>query len=65
VIPRVIINVRADTLAAFVREVVSNKVSLLCTDQWVGDKQFDGEYPHAVITHSKEQYVVGTVWGRN
>jgi IS1 family transposase len=61
VIARVINNVRADTLTAFVREAVSHKVSLLCTDQWVGYPSLDGEYPHEVIDHSKEQYVVGAV----
>jgi len=61
VIARVINNVRADTLTAFVREVVSHKVSLLCTDQWVGYRGLDKEYPHAIIDHSKEQYVVGAV----
>ena len=36
VVARVIENVRADTLTEFVREAVSTKVSMLCTDQWVG-----------------------------
>lgn len=61
VIARVVNNVRAETLTGFVREAVSHKVSLLCTDQWVGYCSLDGEYPHAVIDHSKEQYVVGAV----
>src|SRR6266849_8769064 len=38
VVARVIENVRATTLTEFVRESVSTKVSLLCTDQWVGYK---------------------------
>src|ERR1700726_3989931 len=58
---RVIENVRADTLVEFVREAVSHKVSLLCTDQWVGYKPLDKEYPHAVIDHAKGQYVIGAV----
>src|SRR5262249_11322659 len=61
VIARVIENVRADTLTAFVREAVSHKVSLLCTDQWAGYHRLDREYPHAIIDHSKEQYVIGAV----
>jgi len=61
VIARVIENVRADTLCEFVREAVSHKVSLLCTDQWAGYKQLDKEYPHAVIDHAKGQYVIGAV----
>jgi transposase-like protein len=61
VVARVIENVRADTLTEFVREAVSHKVSLLCTDQWKGYKKLDGEYPHATIDHSKGQYVIGAV----
>jgi len=61
VVARVIENVRADTLTEFVREAVSHKVSLLCTDQWKGYKKLDKEYPHATIDHSKGQYVIGAV----
>jgi transposase-like protein len=61
VIARVIENVRADTLCEFVREAVSHKVSLLCTDQWKGYRKLDKEYPHATIDHSKGQYVIGAV----
>ena len=60
-IARVVANVRAATLEAFVHEAVSHKVSLLCTDQWVGYKHLGKEYPHAVINHAKEQYVIGAV----
>jgi transposase-like protein len=61
VIARVVENVRADTLVEFVREAVSHKVSLLCTDQWTGYKKLNKEYPHAVIDHAKGQYVIGAV----
>jgi len=61
VIARVIENVQADTLCEFVREAVSHKVSLLCTDQWKGYRPLDKEYPHATIDHSKGQYVIGAV----
>jgi transposase-like protein len=61
VVARVIDNVRADTLTAFVREAVSNEVSLLCTDEWTGYKRLKKEYPHATVEHQKEQYVVGAV----
>jgi transposase-like protein/ribosomal protein L37AE/L43A len=61
VVARVIDNVRADTLTAFVREAVSHKVSLLCTDQWVGYKHLDKEYPHQTIDHAAGEYVVGAV----
>jgi IS1 family transposase/transposase-like protein len=61
VIARVVENVRADTLTAFVREAVSHKVSLLCTDQWVGYKRLDKEYPHETVDHIRGQYVIGAV----
>jgi IS1 family transposase len=58
VIARVIANVRTSTLEAFVNEAVSHKVSLLCTDQWVGYHGLSKKgYPHATI----DQYVVGAV----
>jgi hypothetical protein len=61
VVARVIENVRADTLTAFVRGAVSEKVSLLCTDQWVGYHPLDKDYPHGVVDHAKGQYVVGAI----
>jgi transposase-like protein len=61
VIARVVNDVRSSTLTAFVREAVSDKVSLLCTDQWAGYNALNANYPHAVIDHAKGQYVVGAV----
>jgi IS1 family transposase len=61
VVARVIENVKGDTLRSFVREAVSTKVSLLCTDQWIGYHGLDKEYPHAHIDHSLGEYVVGAV----
>jgi transposase-like protein len=62
VVARVVENVRASTLTAFVQEAVSHKVSLLCTDEWTGYANLHKEYPqHATVDHRKEQYVVGAV----
>lgn len=61
VIARVIDKVRAVTLEKFVHEAVSDKVSLICTDQWGGYKHIGKAFPHAVIDHAKEEYVVGAV----
>jgi IS1 family transposase/transposase-like protein len=61
VIARVIASLTASTLTSFVTEAVSDKVSLLCTDQWVGYQRLDGVFPHAAVDHSKGQYVVGAV----
>jgi transposase-like protein len=62
VVARVIENVRAVTLEKFVKEAVSNKVSLLVTDQWVGYKHLNKDFPqHVSIDHAKGDYVVGAI----
>jgi len=61
VVARVIQNVSAVTLEAFVNEAVWNKVSLLCTDQWTGYRNLHKTFPHVAIDHSHRQYVVGAV----
>jgi transposase-like protein/IS1 family transposase len=61
VVARVIQNTRANTLHAFVNEAVSEKVSLLCTDQWGGYRGLDKTYPHKTVDHAKGQYVVGAI----
>jgi len=61
VVARVIADVRARTLETFVHESVSTKVSLLCTDKWVGYKHLDRDYPHETVDHAAGQYVVGAV----
>jgi hypothetical protein len=61
IIARVIENLKSSTLQEFVREAVSDKVSLLCTDQWVGYKGLNKDFPHATVDHAKGQYVVGAV----
>lgn len=61
VVARVIETVSGNILRGFVRETVSTKVSLLCTDQWVGYHGLDKEYPHEVIHHNAGEYVVGAI----
>src|SRR6266852_2824736 len=62
VVARVIDNVQAETFSAFVREAVSHKVSLLCTDQWTGYLSLHKEFPqHRMVDHHQGQYVVGAV----
>ena len=61
VIARVLENVTAKTAEAFVREIVSDKVSLLATDDWSGYERLKKEYPLGTVDHSKGQYVVGAV----
>jgi transposase-like protein len=61
VVARVIENVKQATLEAFVNEAVSDKVSLLCTDQWVGYYNLGEKFNHGTVDHAKRQYVVGAV----
>ncbi len=61
VIARVLTNVTARTAELFVREVVSDKVSLLATDDWSGYERLKKTYPIGSVDHSKGQYVVGAV----
>jgi len=62
IVARVIQNVDASTLTAFIEEAVSHKVSLLCTDQWLGYKHLNKKFPqHASINHAAGLYVVGAV----
>jgi hypothetical protein len=49
------------TLEGFVREAVSNRVSLLCTDDFGGYRRLRRRYRHGVIDHSTGQHVVGAV----
>jgi hypothetical protein len=48
--------VGADALTAFVREAVSDKVSLICTDQWQGYSRLGASFPHASVDHACGEY---------
>lgn len=61
VVARVVRDVRTETLVQFVRETVSNKVSLLCTDDASAYRDLKAEYPHSSVDHKRRQYVVGAV----
>jgi hypothetical protein len=60
VIARVLANVTKDAAERFVREAISNRVSLLATDEsTVYDDLRD--YPRGTVKHRAKQYVVGAV----
>jgi transposase-like protein len=65
VTPRVVESVDGATLKGFVRQAVSEKVTLLVTDQWVGYRGLSPSYPHEVINHAEGEYVVGAVHTQN
>lgn len=54
---------RADTLTLnnFVHETVSDRVSLLVTDEHAGYRFLRQHYPHEIIRHGDKQYVVGAI----
>lgn len=61
VIARVVAGNDYETLSSFIREAVSHKVSLICTDEHLGYKHLGREWPHGVIHHSKGEYVHGAI----
>ena len=60
VVARVLDHVNSVNAQSFIREMVSNKVSLLATDE---STVYDGliEYPRMAVDHHRKQYVVGAV----
>lgn len=61
VIARVIANIDAMTLNRFVREAVSEKVSLIATDEHAGYVRLNKTFPHKFVRHAIGQYVDGVV----
>jgi transposase-like protein len=50
------------TLTRFVREAVSEKVTLLATDDWSGYQNLNWEgYRHQTVNHARDEYVRGNV----
>jgi IS1 family transposase/transposase-like protein len=63
VIARVVENVKRDTIETFVKETLSNRVSLLCTDDYRSYNRLHYRYPHGVVNHAKGEYAKHTVIG--
>ncbi len=61
VVARVIDNTDTATLDSFVRETVSDKVSLLCTDEHSGYRFLARDFPHGKVQHGTHEYVIGAV----
>jgi IS1 family transposase len=61
VVARVVLGTDQTTVEEFVREAISNKVSLLCTDAYNVYKELGRTYPHGVVDHSKGQHVIGAI----
>jgi transposase-like protein len=51
-----------DTLENFVKETVSNKVTLMATDEHAGYRHLGAHgYAHKTVSHNERQYVVGAI----
>lgn len=61
VIARVIENTKTETFERFVREMVSDKCSLLSTDEHSGYRRLSPDYPHHAVRHQAKNYVVGAI----
>ncbi len=61
VIARVLEKVTTQNVIDFLNEAISNKVSLLATDDWPGYGDNLRQYPHASVDHHAHQYVIGAV----
>jgi transposase-like protein len=61
VIARVVNNVSRHVIEQFVKEAVSNRVSLLCIDDFSAYGNLKTHYPHGVVDHSARQHVVGAI----
>src|SRR5216684_1120427 len=61
VVARVVDWVDRSILEEFVRETVSTRVSLLCTDDYAGYRRLGFRFPHGVIDHSNGHHVIGAI----
>ncbi|MFH0344873.1 MAG: IS1595 family transposase [Chromatiales bacterium] len=61
VVCRVIENTRAETLNCFVRETISDRVSLISTDNHSGYRYLDRSFPHGMVHHGAGEYVHGAI----
>ena len=61
VIARVIDRTDTKTFEAFVNMAVSEKVSLIATDEHSSYRNLGKKFPHKVVRHSQNQYVDGVV----
>lgn len=61
VVARVLSSVDRTQLEIFIRQTVSTKVSLLCTDAFKGYARVKKEYPHGVVDHAAGQHVIGAI----
>ncbi len=61
VVARVIETFDRETMESFIREAVSEKVSLLATDDMGAYRGLARKYPHRMVRHTVGEYVIGSV----
>jgi transposase-like protein len=61
VVARVIRHTDTATMEAFVRQAVSDKVSLIATDEHAGYRNLSREYQHGFVRHGRGEYVAGAI----
>ncbi|MBV9571933.1 MAG: IS1595 family transposase [Alphaproteobacteria bacterium] len=61
VVARVIENTKTETFERFVRNMVSDKCSLLSTDEHSAYRRLSPDYPHHAVRHQAKNYVVGAI----
>jgi hypothetical protein len=65
VVCKIIENTSAEALSGFVEQAVSEKVSLIATDEAGGYRELRHFYPHEVVRHRSGEYVRGAVHTNN
>jgi transposase-like protein len=58
---KVVQNTDTRTLDSFVREAVSQRVTLISTDEHSGYRLLGNDYNHGAVNHSKGEYVCGAI----
>jgi hypothetical protein len=61
VVARVVIGVDRTVVDDFMREAISNRVSLICTDAYPAYDRLHYRYKHGVVDHSAGEHVVGAI----
>jgi transposase-like protein len=65
VVCKIIEDTSMETMSRFVRNAVSDKVSLVATDEGAGYQKLHQAFPHDTVDHKAHQYVRGEVHTNN
>ena len=65
VVCKIIEDTSMDTMSRFVREAVSDRVSLVATDEGAGYQKLHQVFPHDTVDHKANEYVRGEIHTNN